>query len=129
MLTFSLSKIRYFYQALKDSHRMKGIGDLENLEMHVTHSCNLTCESCSHYSNHMHKGLLSLDDASVWMDKWNNKLNPKIFSLMGGEPTLHPQLTEFVILARKKMASCSSAHCYQWIFPSSPQRLATRIKI
>ena len=24
---------------------------LQNLELHVAHSCNLTCESCSHYSN------------------------------------------------------------------------------
>lgn len=33
--------------------------DIYNLEIHVAHACNLACESCSHYSNHGHKGLVS----------------------------------------------------------------------
>ena len=73
-----------------------------NLEIHVTHRCNLSCESCSHYSNHGHTSLLALDEAAEWMDAWHNRLNPQAFSLLGGEPTLHPQLGEFVVLAREK---------------------------
>ena len=76
--------------------------NLGNLEIHVTHSCNLSCESCSHYCNHGHKGVLSLNEAEVWMEAWNKLLNPRMFSLLGGEPTLHPQLPEFVRLARNK---------------------------
>src|SRR5260221_8082020 len=37
------------------------------LEMHVAHACNLTCESCSHFSNQGHKGTLSVDDSVQWM--------------------------------------------------------------
>jgi organic radical activating enzyme len=81
---------------------MKRIVNFGNLEIHVTHSCNLTCESCSHYCNHGHKGILSLDEAESWMDAWNKQLNPRMFSLLGGEPTLHPQLSEFVRLSRSK---------------------------
>ena len=48
---------------------------LRNLELHVAHSCNLTCESCSHYSNQGHKGLLSLEEADHWMRLWNTRLD------------------------------------------------------
>jgi hypothetical protein len=46
--------------------------------------------------------MLSLDEAESWMDSWNKLLNPRKFSLLGGEPTLHPQLSELVKLARRK---------------------------
>jgi hypothetical protein len=75
---------------------------IRNLELHVTHACNLGCESCSHYSNHGHKGMLSLDDARAWMQGFSRRLAPKQFSLLGGEPTVHPRLTDFVLLAREQ---------------------------
>jgi Radical SAM superfamily/4Fe-4S single cluster domain len=74
---------------------------LRNLEIHITHSCNLGCESCSHYSNQHHKGMLSVDEADHWMSLWAHRLDPKVFSLLGGEPTIHPDLPEFVMLARR----------------------------
>ncbi len=73
---------------------------IRNLEIHVTHRCNLTCESCSHYSNQGHKGSLSLEDADAWMTRWHSRINPSIFSLLGGEPSIHPRLTDFVVLSR-----------------------------
>jgi hypothetical protein len=73
---------------------------LENLEIHVTHGCNLTCESCSHFSNHGHKGIVSLQEAAGWMGAWKHRLSPSTFSLLGGEPTIHHQLPQFVLLAR-----------------------------
>lgn len=73
---------------------------LRNLEIHLVHSCNLTCESCSHYSNQGHKGVVSLDEADCWMKLWNRRLFPHTFSLLGGEPTIHPHLPEFLTLAR-----------------------------
>lgn len=75
--------------------------DIRNLEIHLVHTCNLACESCSHYSNQGHKGILSLEEADRWMGLWSPRLRPREFSLLGGEPTIHPQLPEFVQLARK----------------------------
>jgi len=72
-----------------------------NLELHVAHGCNLACESCSHYSNQGHKGLLGLDEARQWLSPWGARLDPQIFSLLGGEPAINPQLTEFVALSRE----------------------------
>lgn len=71
------------------------------LEVHVAHSCNLSCESCSHYSNFKQTGFTSLEDAELWMNTWSKKVDPSQFSLVGGEPTLHPKLSDFVLLSRK----------------------------
>jgi hypothetical protein len=86
--------------------------DVRNIEIHVAHSCNLTCESCSHYSNQGHKGLLQLEEAERWMLAWNDRISPNVLSLLGGEPTTNPRLGDFVPLAR----SC---------WPASQIRLVT----
>lgn len=74
---------------------------IPSLELHVAHACNLACESCSHYSNHNHKGVLDLDTARAWMSLWHRRLSPHSFCLLGGEPTLNPRLGEFVRLTRE----------------------------
>src|SRR5262245_1788839 len=75
--------------------------NIKHLELHVTHACNLACESCSHYSNHNHHGHLSLSDADRWMSAWSSRASVDEFHLLGGEPTIHPDLTDFVRLVRR----------------------------
>ena len=75
--------------------------ELENLEIHAAHACNLACESCSHFSNHNHPGVLSLEDAASWMTAWKGRLRPSRFSILGGEPTLNRDLTKLVLLSRE----------------------------
>ncbi len=71
------------------------------IQLHVTHSCNLTCEGCTHYMNQGHSGMLSIEDATEWMWAWRQKIMPQRFTLMGGEPALHNDLVKFVYLTRK----------------------------
>ena len=74
---------------------------LERLELHVTHACNLTCDSCCHYSNHGHRGNLDLAQADRWMKTWSDRFTVDEFNLLGGEPTIHPRLPEFVTMVRR----------------------------
>ena len=74
---------------------------IPSLELHVAHGCNLACESCSHYSNHDHKGLLDAPTAERWMARWHERLAPHSFCLLGGEPTLNPALGDIVSLTRE----------------------------
>jgi hypothetical protein len=74
---------------------------LNRLELHVTHACNLTCDSCCHYSNHGHKGNLDPALADRWMAAWRDRIAVAEFNLLGGEPTIHPRLPEFVTLVRR----------------------------
>lgn len=73
---------------------------LQNLEIHVAHGCNLTCESCAHFSNQGHTGMLSVEQAEEWFRNWSPRLSPQQVSLLGGEPTLNQKLPYFVNLAR-----------------------------
>jgi hypothetical protein len=72
-----------------------------SLEVHVSHACNLRCYNCSHYSEHGHKGVVSLAEFEDWSAPWCRKIQPQDFNLLGGEPALHKQLAEFVVLARR----------------------------
>jgi len=81
--------------------------NIKYLEMHVTHACNLACESCSHYSNHSHRGLLDLEEAAASVANWSKRVSVKRFRLLGGEPTIHPMLPEFVKLARRHLADAT----------------------
>lgn len=74
---------------------------IRHLEIHLVHSCNLCCESCLHYSNQGHKGILPLAEAAFSMKQWNRRLSPHTFSLLGGEPSIHPDLPGFVAMARR----------------------------
>ena len=71
------------------------------LEMHVANACNLTCDSCAHFSNNGHKGIVGVGEADAWMKAWNRRLRPDGFRLLGGEPTLNPQLADLIYLARE----------------------------
>jgi hypothetical protein len=68
----------------------------EYLEIHVAHTCNLYCSSCSHYSQHHLGGIVSLEQVQDWTLKWNSRLYPEEIMLLGGEPTIHPKLPEFI---------------------------------
>ncbi len=74
---------------------------IEALELHVAHGCNLLCESCSHYSDQGHDGIVSVAEADAWMGLWSRRLHPSRFALLGGEPTIHPQLSDLVVLSRR----------------------------
>lgn len=67
------------------------------LDIHVSHTCNFQCQSCAHFSGGS-RGLVDLNDAEAWMNAWRNRLQPGVFGLLGGEPTLHPQLIDFILL-------------------------------
>ncbi|MGO1119588.1 radical SAM protein [Rhodovibrionaceae bacterium A322] len=71
------------------------------LEIHVTHSCNLSCDGCRHYSNYKFKGHLSPDTMEAWLSDWSGRIKPKKFRLVGGEPTLNPDLCELVRIAAR----------------------------
>ena len=74
--------------------------DVKQLELHVTHACNFTCEGCSHYSNHGHKGNITLEECEEWLYTWSKRIRPKVFTILGGEPTLHKDLSDILYMVR-----------------------------
>ena len=71
------------------------------IEVHLSHTCNLSCESCSHYSDFHFPGALSVETAEGWYRSWSPRVDPDRFTLLGGEPTLNRDLVPHVRLARR----------------------------
>lgn len=75
-----------------------------NIDYHITDKCNLNCAHCSHFcslvpANAKHKSIeeITADLALV------SRISKTFINLaiMGGEPTLHPQLSKILYIARK----------------------------
>ena len=83
-------------------------GDLENVlmaaEIHLADYCNLNCKGCTHYSPIFERVLPDtkkrLADIKKLSDLFENVF---VFSLLGGEPLLNPQLEEYVTESRKAL--------------------------
>jgi len=84
---------------LTDAERTKSrprVIELGNLEIHAWHGCNLSCESCSHYSPLSIQGGPTAAQCAQWIDAWSGRLRPWVFSILGGEPTLNRDLAKIV---------------------------------
>lgn len=75
--------------------------DIPNLDIHITHRCNFSCDSCSHFSNHKFTDEIKFNDFKNWIDLWKNKVNPAKIGILGGEPFLNPRVAEYCEYARK----------------------------
>lgn len=82
--------------------------DLNNItiEMHVVNHCNLNCNSCNHFSPLAEPWFITLEDFISQIQLLKKKIpNIKEFIILGGEPTLHPQLFELCQNARKILSN------------------------
>ena len=71
------------------------------LEVHVSHNCNLSCDGCRHYSNYKFRGNLAPETLDDWLSVWAARIKPKKFRLVGGEPTLNPDLCDLIRIAAR----------------------------
>ena len=76
--------------------------ELPALEYHLAHGCNLSCQQCSHYSNHHLAGAMpTVEQADADYSLWSHRLRPTRFALLGGEPLLNPDVIQHILLARQ----------------------------
>ena len=64
-------------------------------EIDIVHGCNLRCTQCSHFSPYR-SGLSTKEDIIGWFTMWKQKIRPNVINLLGGEPFLHPDLSEII---------------------------------
>ena len=74
---------------------------IPNLDIHITHRCNFTCDSCSHFMNHGFTDHVPIQECKTWMLNWNKRILPKNIGILGGEPFLNKNLKEYCILVRE----------------------------
>lgn len=78
--------------------------NLELLEFHVVHHCNLTCAGCSHFSPTAPSWFATPEHFENEVGLAAERLLPTYVHLLGGEPLLHPTLHELIPIARNAFA-------------------------
>ncbi len=74
---------------------------LYHLDVHIADHCNMRCRGCSHFSNISEPYLTDINEFSADMHRLSELLVVKEIFLLGGEPLLHPNVDEFVRVARE----------------------------
>ena len=73
------------------------------LEYHLTNSCNLACESCSHYTNILKGHTKQPIDLEEHLLAWSKILEINQFNILGGEPFINKNIDQFCFVARKAL--------------------------
>lgn len=75
---------------------------LKKIDIHLTDHCNLNCKGCTHFSPLAEEFYINVDDFEADLKRMSYLTGGQIeeIYLLGGEPLLHPEITEFFPIAR-----------------------------
>lgn len=80
---------------------LKELPLVERIECHICDHCNLNCSGCTHFSNIAPEHFKKVEEFEREMSCLSAKIRVNELKLLGGEPLLHPQLVQFLQIARK----------------------------
>jgi Radical SAM superfamily/4Fe-4S single cluster domain len=66
------------------------------LETMITYNCNLSCHGCTNYSDYNMSGMVPWEKGSDWIRAWRERLDIPDFGIIGGEPLLHPDVSQWI---------------------------------
>ena len=75
-----------------DSGRIR----VEAFELHVVEHCNLSCAHCCNMSPYLDAHLMTVEEVDAQCRQMAKHLHADVFKIMGGEPLLHPNITEIL---------------------------------
>jgi organic radical activating enzyme len=64
------------------------------IDIMVAYSCNIGCAGCISISDIKRSGIESFDNLTASINKWKSVIDPKVVTIFGGEPCLHPRLQD-----------------------------------
>lgn len=78
--------------------------DLMTFEVSIVDHCNLSCQMCDHYSQLSDKWFVDMEQYEKDMIQMGKLFQNQMaaVSLLGGEPTLHPELGRCIEIARRE---------------------------
>lgn len=66
--------------------------NLPVVEFYITNVCNLSCRGCNRFNNYNFKGHQRWNDHALAYETWSKRLDIDHITIIGGEPTLNPDL-------------------------------------
>lgn len=97
-------------QKLSQENVVKGridfFPDMKSIEIDITFECNLNCKGCNRSCGEApSKEKMSVQDIRKFVqDSIENGIKWKVISILGGEPTLHPDFNEIIGIIQKEYA-------------------------
>ncbi len=97
-------------QKLSQENVVKGridfFPDMKCIEIDITFECNLNCKGCNRSCGEApSKEKMSVQDIRKFVqDSIENGIKWKVISILGGEPTLHPDFNEIIGIIQKEYA-------------------------
>jgi hypothetical protein len=79
------------------------LGEVPHGTLEPNRTCNIQCRSCYNLNRSFVK---SLDTVKAEIDLLTEKRKLQVLSILGGEPTLHPQLPEIISYIKSKKVMC-----------------------
>jgi MoaA/NifB/PqqE/SkfB family radical SAM enzyme len=73
---------------------------IPRLDLMITYSCNISCVGCISLSDFKRNGVAPYSDIEQWVNHWSQLVTPRVITLFGGEPCLHPRLLDICQLVR-----------------------------
>jgi organic radical activating enzyme len=74
---------------------------LQQAHWYITHTCNLTCQSCYSFNNFAISGHERWEDNEPFVAKWSELVHIEGFGILGGEPMGNPDCDKWVKGLRK----------------------------
>lgn len=86
--------------------------DTRSIELNICQVCNWGCPSCNRFCDIFRDTaddtIMSVDEVRGILDEINNELKVNTFTIIGGEPTLHPECESICRLVCDRMANNST---------------------
>jgi len=71
------------------------------VEFYITNVCNLECRGCNRFNDEKFKGHQLWDDYAEEIEHWAARLEIPRMTIIGGEPTLNPDLEKWAVNLRR----------------------------
>lgn len=83
--------------------------NLMKIEVNLADHCNLNCQCCDHFAPIADKYFLDIKEFEKDISRLSELMDGQIrlFKIQGGEPTLHPNLIDFMRITREKFPTCT----------------------
>jgi uncharacterized radical SAM superfamily Fe-S cluster-containing enzyme len=103
-----------------------------NILIEITERCNLSCPTCFAGSSPQHSKMMSMETFTRQVDQLlaGGKSSADVIQLSGGEPTVHPQLTEMIdlLVDRGFRQICINTNGIKLAQPTFAEGLASRFE-
>ena len=71
------------------------------IEFYITNQCNLACTNCNRFNDHDFRSHYYWEDSADAVTAWSQRINASMIVIIGGEPSLHPELETWVVNLRR----------------------------